>query len=83
MSKFSTPESSSTSSSGRGTAAGAGSSSTGNKSISKPEPVYAGGIFSRLEAQFRAQQAARALTLQSTQTRCVYIYTHGVIIPLS
>ena len=33
---------------------------------------YAGGIFSRLEAQFRAQQATKALTLQSTQTRQVH-----------
>lgn len=31
--------------------------------------VYAGGIFSRLEAQFRAQQAAKALALQNNQTR--------------
>ena len=28
-----------------------------------------GGIFSRLEAQFRAQQAAKGLAVQSTQTK--------------
>ena len=56
------------------TTTGGGSSSTGsNKGTSgKTEPVYAGGIFSRLEAQFRAEQAARALALQGTQTRCVH-----------
>ena len=68
---------SSSGTSGRGPAAaatGGGSSSTGsNKGTSKAESVYAGGIFSRLEAQFRAEQAARALTLQGTQTRCVHI----------
>ena len=80
MTKFSTSESaaSSSSSSSRGAAATGGS--TGTKSISKTEPVYAGGIFSRLEAQFRAQQAARALTLQSTQTRCVHTHIHGIVI---
>ena len=34
---------------------------------------YAGGIFSRLEAQFRAQQTAKALALQATQTRQVKV----------
>ena len=76
MSKFSTPEASSSGSSsgsrGMTTAAAAGSSSSGGKTVSsKTEPVYAGGIFSRLEAQFRAQQAAKALALQGTQTRYV------------
>ena len=54
------------------TTTGGGSSSTGsNKGTGKTEPVYAGGIFSRLEAQFRAEQAARALALQGTQTRFI------------
>ncbi len=78
MSNFSVPEatissiavssSSSSSSSSRATAVATG----GGKSTSnRTEPVYAGGIFSRLEAQFRAEQAAKALALQGTQTRCV------------
>ena len=68
MSKFNSPEASSSSS--RGTGAGSSSSgSSGSKTINKTEAAYAGGIFSRLEAQFRAQQAARALSLQGTQTR--------------
>ena len=59
--------------SNRGTevaALGLSSGSTVNKTVTaKTEPVYAGGIYSRLEAQFRAQQTAKALALQGAQTR--------------
>ena len=72
MSKFNSPEAAAP----RGASSSTTSSGT-TKSIVKAEPVYAGGIFSRLEAQFRAQQAARALALQNTQTRCVSL----IIIP--
>ena len=62
----------SSTSSSRWTAAGP---SSGGKSIRTDTAgsggSYAGGIFSRLEAQFRAQQTAKALALQSTQTRQV------------
>ena len=47
------------------------SSSSGGTKTVRAETDYAGGIFSRLEAQFRAQQAARAMALQSTQTRYI------------
>ena len=41
----------------------------GAPSGGKVNSGYAGGIFSRLEAQFRAQQAAKALAVQNTQTK--------------
>ena len=74
MSKFNSPEAAAAAP--RGTSSSTTSSGT-TKSIVKAEPVYAGGIFSRLEAQFRTQQAARALALQNTQTRCLSL----IIIP--
>ena len=40
-------------------------------SVGRSDTAFAGGIFSRLEAQFRAQQAAKALSLQGTQTRYI------------
>jgi len=43
--------------------------SSSEHSFKTKEAGYAGGIFSWLEAQFRVQQAARALAQQSTQTR--------------
>ena len=58
MSKFNSTELSSSS-----TAAGSGSS----KATRTADTVYTGGIFSRLEVQFRAQQAAKALAHQTRQ----------------
>ena len=58
MSKFNSTELSSSS-----TAAGSGSS----KATRTADTVYAGGIFSKLEVQFRAQQAAKALAHQTRQ----------------
>ena len=65
MSKLNSTEvSGSSATSSRSTIGGGGKANS-----VKSEAPFAGGIFSRLDAQFRAQQAAKALSLQSTQTR--------------